>query len=315
METNFNELIGKNVVSAKKLSGGVNNPTYKLICEDNSKYILQFSGDKFPDKAIKQPLIVNLLKEKTNLPIANIIKSDTTKKVIDKDYIILEFVDGHLLKNISEEFTNKEIIKLYQDIAKYLSSLHSVRLEYFGDFVVEDNSLKIDPKYHSAREQIYEKYRSWINKAKNTPFEHFIPDLRGWLKTNINVFEDDIKPCLTHNDFSNTNLLVLNDGTISAVIDLDNVSAGNNVADIYRIYANFNNDKKELALKTFFENYRVKLPRNFEKQIQFYDKTHVLAYIDCWNQILNSYSKEELEKMIKKMNKDIANLLNTKIYQ
>ncbi|MFW6047469.1 MAG: hypothetical protein ACOCP4_06780 [Candidatus Woesearchaeota archaeon] len=80
MEIDFSKLINKNVICATKLSDGVNNPTYKIVCEDKSKYILQFSGDKFPDKAIKQPLTIKLLKEKTNLPIANIIKSDTTKK-------------------------------------------------------------------------------------------------------------------------------------------------------------------------------------------------------------------------------------------
>lgn len=313
MEINFDKLIGKKVIKAPKLSGGVNNPTHKIFCEDGSKYILQFSGDKFLDRAVKQPLIVNLLKEKTNLPIAGIIKADATKKIVDKDYIILEFVEGHLLQNVSDDFTNKEIVKLYKDIAKYLSSLHSVKVDYFGEFVVENNSLKIMPRYSTAKEQVYKEYESWIDKARGTPFEHFIPDLKSWLKDNINVFGRDIKPCLTHNDFSNTNLLVLDDGTIAAVIDLDDIAGGNNVADIYRIYANFDGDKKDLALKTFFENYKVKLPVNFEKQILFYDKTHVLAYIDCWEQIVDSYTSEALEEMTEKMTKDIVFLLGSKI--
>lgn len=312
-EINFSELVGRDVITTEKLSGGVNNPTYKLICEDDTRYILQFSGDNFADRAIKQPLIVDLLKEKTNLPIANIIKSDTSRKLVNKDYIIFEFVEGYLLKNISDTFRDKEIINLYQDMALYLSSLHSVKLDYFGEFVTENGSLIISPKYSSAREQIYEEYHSWIVKAKKTPFEYFIPNLIDWLNINIHVFEDDITPCLTHNDFSNTNLLVFDTGKISAVIDLDNVRAGNSVADIYRIYANFDEEKKDLALETFFENYKVKLPKNFEKQIQFYEKTHVLAYIDCWKQILKSYTTKELKIMIEKMNKDIVNLLNSKI--
>ena len=314
MEIDFTELVGKKVLTATKLSGGINNPTYKLICCDQSKFIIQFSGEKYPDKAMKQPLIVSLLKDKTNLPIANIIKSDTTKELVDKDYIILEFIEGNLLKDISDNFTNKEIIKLYQEIAKYLSSLHSIKLDSFGEFTIENGSLKITNKYDSAKEQIYEEYQSWINQAKETPFEHFIPSLTKWLKNNINVFGEDIDPCLTHNDFSNTNMLVLEDGTISAIIDLDNISPGNNVTDIYRIYANFNDEKKELALKTFFKNYKVELPKNFEKQIKFYEITHVLAYIECWKQILNSYTEEELKKMIKKMNADINKLLKTKLY-
>lgn len=199
-------------------------------------------------------------------------------------------------------------------MAKYLSSLHSVKLDYFGEFIVENNSLKISPKFNSAKEQIYEEYLTWISKAKNTPFEKFIPDLTDWLKNNINVFEDNVFPCLTHNDFSDTNILVLNNGQISGIIDLDNISAGNSVTDIYRIYANFSKDKKELALETFFKNYKVELPTNFEKQIKFYEITHVLAYIDCWKQIVDSYTKKELETMIKKMNKDILNLLKTRLY-
>lgn len=314
MDIDFTNLVGKEVLTATKLSGGINNPTYKIICYDQSKFIVQFSGEKYPDKAIKQPLIVKLLKEKTNLPIANIIKSDTTKKLIDQDYIVSEFINGTLLKAISDNFTNKEIIKLYQEIAKYLSSLHSIKFDSFGEFAIENGNLKITNKYDSAKEQIYEEYQSWINQAKKTPFEHFIPSLTEWLKNNINIFGEDIEPCLTHNDFSNTNMLVLKDGTISAIIDLDNISPGNSVTDIYRIYTNFSNKKRQLALKTFFKNYEVDLPENFEKQIKFYESTHVLAYIGCWKQILDSYTEKELKKMIAKMNTDISNLIETNLH-
>ena len=143
-----------------------------------------------------------------------------------------------------------------------------------------------------------------------TPFEHFIPNLLTWLKSNIGVFGLDLVPCLTHNDFSNTNILVLDNGHISGVVDLDNILVGNCVADIYRIYPNFKGNQKDLALKTFFKNYSINLPKNFDKQIKFYEVTHVLAYINCWIQIVESYTKEDLKNMVEKMNKDIKSLLS-----
>ena len=67
------------------------------------------------------------------------------------------------------------------------------------------------------------------------------------------------------------------------------------------------------AVPFSFENYTVPLPDNFEKQLMFYEITHVLAYFDCWKQIVDSYSPNELNKMTKKMISDVETLLATKL--
>ena len=310
---NFDRLVGKNVLNVVKLDGGINNPTFKLLCEDRCQYIVQFPGEKYPDKVKRQPFIVDLLKDKTNFLIANIVKTDCSHDIIDKDYIVLEFLSGELLNKLSDSFTDKEIANLYKDIALYLSSLHSVEFDSFGLIKFDKGGPYISPKYSSARDLIFEKYLSYINKAINTPFEHYMSDLKKWLKYNVSIFGSDIVPCLTHNDFSDTNILVTSDGHISGILDLDNISVGNNVTDIYRVYSFFSGARKEFALKIFFENYTVKLPENFDKQIKFYELAHVLAFVDCWNQIVEAYNKEDLENMIQKMNKNIKILLSTSL--
>ncbi|MFW6025013.1 MAG: aminoglycoside phosphotransferase family protein [Candidatus Woesearchaeota archaeon] len=305
----FNKIIEKKVIDVTKLKSGINNPTYKIKTE-NSKYIVQFAGDKFPDKITRQPKIVDLLRKKTSLPIYDIIKSDTTHKNLNRDYIILEYLSGKLIKNA--QFDKNKVINLYKDIAKYLSSLHSINYNSFGEIKFE-NKIQIKPSYDTARELIYNEYISWIKKAKETVFEDKIEYLINWLNKNISVFGDDIKPSLTHNDFSDSNILVSENGKITGILDLDNISIGNNVTDIYRIHNYFEGELKEIGLKTFYENYSIDLPNNYKKQIKFYQKTHVLAYIDCWKQIKESYSKKQLKEMIKNMNKEIDELLKTKV--
>ena len=310
MDLPFDSMVGKPVSEAARVSDGINNPTYRVVCRDGSRYVVQLAGSKFPEKVRRQRSVVALLQRETDLPVAGVVKADTSRQVVDNDYIVREHLPGRVLKDAVGSFDDGQVARLFGDMARCLGSLHGVAFGSFGELVFRDDGIGVSPSFPSAREQLHAEYKGWVEKAVGTPFEGFIPRLKGWLDANIGVFGPGIGPCLTHNDFSSANILVSEAGAVTGVVDLDNIRVGGNVVDIYRVYHAIPEGKRDVALDAFFSTYPHRLPEGFDRQMRFFEATHVLAYIDCWEQIVASYTPEALDAMVGSMKEDIEALLS-----
>jgi len=306
----FDEMVEKDVSSVEEFSGGINNPRYKVTCEDGKVFTVQIVGDKFPDKIEREKINVKIMKDR-GLSVPDIVKADRSHEIIEKDYLVKEYLQGKTLSQVKKELTESEVRKIYQRLGDLYTKMHSMTFERFGKIVEIGGKFKVETSFDSYRDFFLDLSSSWLDRGVNTPFEDKVPELEEWLEKNSHIFKDYIEPRLVHSDFSSRNIIIHNSG-VEGIIDFDIARAGNNVFDIYRVYRHFKEEKKsEVAVNGFFETYSTDLPQNYKKQIKFYRTINPLSYIDCWKQIEDSYSEKELEETESFVHESIQKILES----
>ncbi|MFT4308109.1 MAG: phosphotransferase family protein [Candidatus Woesearchaeota archaeon] len=296
-------LVGRRVTRIVRMSGGVNNPTYEFTCEDGWVGILQLISPRYPKKAEREENIASYLSE-MKIPVARIIRSDTSKTLIETDYIIKERLPGTTLRD--SKIPREHVAKLYEQIGSILNRMHAVRFGSFGELEFTGTNPEVRCEKPTYREAAYEELRTYIEAP--TPFSSYREALLEWLEKNIGVFGAEITPRLTHNDFANTNIMV-ESGTVTGIIDFDNLASSNPVYDLYRLHHHLEPSLTPLALEGFSRTYTHELPDNFDEHVSFYLTTHCLAYLGCWQGIEDTYEPEELERFIETMHADIRTIL------
>ena len=94
--SNIKKIIKKNfpkskVKYIKEFAEGYNNVAYDVRIDENDYVIKIIKLKGFEDYALKQNKFRKIAQSKfKDYPIAKIIKSDYTKKIIDKPYLIVE---------------------------------------------------------------------------------------------------------------------------------------------------------------------------------------------------------------------------------
>jgi aminoglycoside phosphotransferase (APT) family kinase protein len=120
------------------LGGGLFNTTYILeTTEPISKLVLRVAPVRqdllfdFEKKMMSaEPLIYELLKD-NNVPCPKVIKHDNTKKVISREYLITEYLEGSV--TLDSPFVPEEVRpSLWFEVGKLTSKIHSINCNNLG---------------------------------------------------------------------------------------------------------------------------------------------------------------------------------------
>ncbi len=144
-----------------------------------------------------------LVREHTGLPAPEIIYPDFSRESIDRDYLIMEYIEGE------PGWFNE------QELGRYVKQLHTITADRFGyperAAPTGENWPDI---FHTYVRLIFEDCLSCcvINKYE---YEHF-----------LSIYEQhwdvitDVEPCLLHLDLWHQNILTI-DRKITAILDFD----------------------------------------------------------------------------------------------
>ena len=119
------------------LKGGMFNTTYLIfLISTGVKYVLRLGPI---NRQLLLPYELNLMNgekyfyelcAKEHIPFSKIIVCETDKLLIDRDYMIVEYIDSSSLSEISMSGKDKD--KLYRDVGKYTENLHHISGTKFG---------------------------------------------------------------------------------------------------------------------------------------------------------------------------------------
>lgn len=262
---------GKNSkFDAKLISGGLFNTTYYINITSSNKEIILRVGPvnkhlvlPFEENLMKSEEYVYKLCNENNIPCSNILLCDTDKKIINRDYMIVEYIKSKPLSEIkvSDETKNN----LYEELGKYASTLHSIKSNQFGRAydVLSGNGFDLWSDFLLS-EIINIEY-----KAKK--FNIFEYDDINSFKLLINKYKniiDEVKvPYLIHGDLWAGNILVKEDNEnyyVCAIIDADRAIFGDidlEMASPWIINEHFikgynkelSNDEKSLIRKNIYK--------------------------------------------------------------
>lgn len=222
-----------NIVSISLLKGGLFNTTYRLIIDSphrdlilrigpvNREYLLAFENNLMRAEEYVYKLLVE-----NNIPSPTVIVCDTSKNIIDRDFMITEYIKSVPLSDESILESCKG--KLYQEVGEYIYKLHSIKGSKFGrvsDFVAGIS-------YDTWKEFLI----CHVNQIGKSCLEYDVFDkdtikkINEVYKSNQSLFDDIIESNLVHADLWAGNILISENYNknyeVTAIIDVDRAVFG-----------------------------------------------------------------------------------------
>ena len=224
---------GKRLFKAERTQTGLSNGTYKVEIEGiTTPYFLRiFAGGS--DVASKEKAIAERLRGV--VPVADYIYLDTSRKLVEYDWALMEWKEGVLLRDILQSGEERQIAKVAESVGSVLARIHSHTFECPG-FFARDLTISTpfnmdENEFISFISESLEKGETgeWLGAEATEKVRSFCDSHRSLIS------EIHEPPVLVHSDFNGLNLLVIErqDGfEVSAVLDWEFAFSGRRYVDI-----------------------------------------------------------------------------------
>ena len=257
--------------SIKEFQEGYNNIAYDIKLNDGNYVIKIIKLKGFETYVLKQNKIKTLISKKfKDFPIAKIIKSDYTKKVINRPYIIAERLEGKSVLKSYKEINNKE--EVFREIGELYGKMHSFKMKSYGEL---DSNLNLIKTYKSWYLENCKKVKKIFDKLKERKLlsQKTLKQNKDFFDSVKPLLKKEIGPRLCHGDASLTNILVKKVGNkhvVSGIIDFEFSRSSGIVQELFsglRTPDRKLEHKKELVKGYLKYN---ELPKDWEKLVYLY---------------------------------------------
>lgn len=220
----------RKLTSFTALKGGLFNNTVRLDFSDAPSVILR-AGPVRPELLLPYELHlmdaeaeVDRLCEDAGIPCSHVLALDTSKTMLDRDYMLVECIDSLPLCDPSIPPEAKPL--LYRQTGHFLSQFHQIQGQSFGRVydVIHGNGYK---SWGEALLRELEDISRMLLEA-DLMEGSVLSDIHALLEENLPLLELQ-KPLLTHTDIWEGNILVRQSGNsweVAAIIDGDRAYFG-----------------------------------------------------------------------------------------
>lgn len=310
------------IISINKFSEGFNNDVFDVkISQFDDNIIIKIIMRNYSEKGIFiESKIYDLLNKRIkNIITPRILVFDSSKKVIDKTYIIFRKINGVSLSSALPKMSKNNKKEVFEQLGENRSLMHKIKFEKYGEF---NKDLKLVKTYSSYyRKKLFEinkqldklKLREYVNKT-------FVNEQIIFWENNKRELLKETKPCLCHGDSANNNVIVEKIKNSSkfefkGFIDFEFVKSGGGVDDIFKSIRSFES-KFEMRnyIKKGYEKHN-KLPSDWEKLALLYnwiDNLQLLNGINKvkWNHLSKVQTNKRRKEIIKRNTKRMIELNN-----
>lgn len=220
------------VMEATLLDGGMFNTTYKICYgEQNQEAVLRCGPVNrqllmtFENHLMEAENFVYQICEKIGVPCSRVLAYDTTKRLIDRDYMIVEYIKSVPLcdKSIGQE----PKAKLYAQTGSQMKKFHSVTGEKFGRISNILSGMAFDSWWDYLESEITDILE------KSRPYHAFSEQeetqIQSILEKHKALLNEITVPQLVHADLWEGNVLIREQGgeyNVAAIIDVDRAVFG-----------------------------------------------------------------------------------------
>lgn len=245
---------------------------YKIIVDDQ-EYVIRLSrlNDLYIDYFLKveQGIITHL--REFNIPTAEIILTDLSRKIVPYDYQISRYVEGESLYMLSQQKSLSS--QYYFQLGQIIARLHSIQTKGYGAFTISSFQKKpLKGLYNHWRDYVICNIEKHIDYCKtNNIVDSNTQQKLQEIFLSRKYIADPTSPSLLHGDIANHNVL-FHKGKIAALIDWEDAISGDPIYDISfygtGIY------KQIKLFNSFLEGYRkinrLKLNKDYKSRYWFY---------------------------------------------
>ncbi|MDD5259575.1 MAG: aminoglycoside phosphotransferase family protein [bacterium] len=218
---------GVKITRANPIRGGLFNTSYKVEMADERAVVLRIAPPRdkkllsVEKQLLKREVYVNKCLKGTEIPVPKLLFSDFSRKMIDRDYIISEFVEGYSAFYHQKYLAKQEMDHIYRELGDYARRIHSLenKEQWFG----YPPPFARDKKWSDFIAQYVRSLEEDLNRHPylSLPKEYSLSDITKKLVPQL----DKVKtPRLIHGDLWLRNILIRKEHgcyKISAILDWD----------------------------------------------------------------------------------------------
>lgn len=254
------------VISAKLLTGGLFNTTYLIETSSHGKVVLRVGPVNrhllmpFEHHLMEAEEEVYKLCAERGVPCSEVIAADTSKTLIDRDYMIVRYIPSRAMSKVS--LSPEDMSRISYDIGKATAEMHEITSPRFGRITEGRNGGGFARWSEALQHELNEWEKVGIPAALFSEAEH--AEIHR-LFTQAVPYLDEIKtPCLVHTDLWTGNILICEDSDkpeFAAIIDADRAIWGDPFFEFSSIRWTYN-------IEGFWKGYGKTLPQSRTDKIR-----------------------------------------------
>ena len=166
----------------------------------------------------QEPEVHDTVRTRTTIPVAKIYRHDTSRAVVDRDFLIMEKLPGEALSelpNVTHEFYNRVL----EQVGRMLAQLHPITAESYG-YLGAHHCMEPQPDWPSAFHVMWNRLIDDI-VGVGAYDDKEATMLRRLLDKCMRAFQRPVPSSLLHMDIWAQNILVDSQGNVTGLVDWD----------------------------------------------------------------------------------------------
>ncbi len=172
----------------------------------------------------QEPHLHDLIRAHTAIPAAEVVASDFSRALVDRDYLVMTALPGTPLSDVPG-LTASQFERALEQVGDYLRQLHTLtapeRLgaEAYG-YLGEHRPMEPQPTWVKAFHVMWNKLLDDVVACGGYSADeaHLMRDL---LELHLELFDRPVKACLLHMDVWSQNILIDRAGNVTGLVDFD----------------------------------------------------------------------------------------------
>lgn len=230
--------LGVPVAGVDELADGMYNAAYRVALDDGTQVVVKVAPpDDLPRLGYEDGLMRSEVSYYAHAagraPVPEVLAEDFTRRLIDRDVILLSFLDGAPLQRIGRDLTALGRATVRAELGTAVARLHEVRGESFGYDRPDGDSLQGDT-WSEAFGRIWDaavadviRYRVRIGPSEEL--------LRSTVRRHRALLDEVSEPALVHFDLWDGNVFADHDGDsarLTGLIDGERMFWGDPLAEL-----------------------------------------------------------------------------------
>jgi len=220
------------------VTGGDNSAVFDLGSRDGRRVIIKTYSDELHWKMRKELFAYGLLDAtRPEVPLAAILAADDSKRVLDRNYLVMTKLEGDLLVSVIDRLGPDQLDVVDRETGAALAAMHRVRIDAFG-YLGQDG---VGQPYATNGDYMAAQFAKKLSEFDALGGElGTTRAVRRYVDRHLHVFDACAEAVFCHDDCHEGNILVsdASDGWhVSGILDLENAVAGDPLLDLAKTEA------------------------------------------------------------------------------
>jgi aminoglycoside phosphotransferase (APT) family kinase protein len=219
----------------------------------------------------QEPQLHARLRAETTVPVARVVAYDDTRRLLDRDFLLLERLPGQPLTDAA--LTGCQLDGVLEQVGAFLAQMHALVADRYG-YLGAHHPMVPQPTWVEAFDVMWNKLLDDVVACRGyTP--HEADGLRRLFRNYRPHFDRPVPASLLHMDVWSQNILVDGTGKVTGLVDLDRALWGDREIEFAVL------DYCGISRPAFWRGYGKARDQSFSAQIraQFYLLYEVQKYI------------------------------------